>query len=190
MTDEKNITPTVEQPTTASAENKVFTQEEVERLVQSEADRRVNLAQQKWQKETTKKLTQAEKLAQMSQEDQYKFKLEQKEHELEQKEREFTLRDNKIAAMKVLSDREIPADLVDFIVNEDADVMKANIDLLDKYIKQAVSAQVTKRMASPTPKAGLGINTEMTKESFAKMSITQRNELFATNRELYNKLKD
>lgn len=190
MTDDKITTPTVDQPTTTPAESKVYTSEEVDRLVQSEADRRVNLAQQKWQKETSKKLTQAEKLSQMSKEDQYQFKLEQKEAELEAKEREFTLRDNKIAAMKVLSDKEIPADLVDFVVNEDADVMKANIDMLDKYIKQAVAAQVTKRMSSPTPKAGLGISTDLTKDGFAKMSITQRNELYQTNRDLYNKLKD
>ena len=187
MTEEKNIT-TIEQPTTVPAENKVYTSEEVERLVQSETDRRVNQAQQKWQKETTKKLTQAEKLSKMSKEDQYQYKLEQKEAELEAKEREFILRDNKIAAMKVLSDKEIPADLVDFVVHEDADVMKSNIDLLDKYIKQAVATQVTKRMSSPTPKAGLGISTELTPEAFNKMTSAERNELYKNSRELYNKL--
>ena len=164
---------------------KVYTEDEVNRL----ADQRVSQARSRWDKETTKKVSQAEKLAAMSQEDQYKFKLEQKEAELEAKEREFTLRDNKIAAMKVLSDKEIPADLVDFVVHEDADTMKANIDKLDKFIKQAVAAQVTKRLASPTPKAGLSTSTEVNKDMFNNMSATQRQELFTSNRDLYNKLK-
>lgn len=182
-------TTTIEQPTTATADAKSYTAEEVEKLVQAEADRRVNQARDKWQKETSKKLTEAEKLAKMSAEEQFQYRLEQKEAELASKEREFMLRDNKIAAMKVLSDKEIPADLVDFVVNEDADIMKSNIDKLEKYIKQAVASQVTKRMASSTPRAGLGANTEITKEVFDKMTMAQRTELYNTNRELYNKLK-
>lgn len=188
MEDTNIITTTTEKPTTEGAP-KSYSQEEVNQLLQAETDRRVSQALSKKDKEYSKKLSQAEKLAQMSQEDQYKFKLEQKEAELEAKEREFTLRDNKIAAMKVLSDKEIPADLVDFVVHEDADTMKANIDRLDKYIKQAVAAQVTKRLASPTPKSGLSTSTEISKEAFSKMSLTQRNELFESNRDLYNKLK-
>jgi hypothetical protein len=179
-----NITNTTEQAPVTTESVKMYTQEEL----QAEADRRVTQALQKKEKEMGKKLTEAEKLAKMSTEDQYKYKLEQKEAELMSKEKEYTLRDNKIAAMKVLSEKEIPADLVDFVVNEDADVMMANINTLDKYIKTAVANQVKARLASPTPTKGLPSNTEMSRAEFDKLPFAKKVELQTNNRELYNKL--
>lgn len=190
MEENKTITEQTTQTQSTTEASKVYTQEEVEKLVQSEADRRVNQALSKKDREMAKKLTEAEKLAKMSEEDKYRYQLEQKEIELAAKEREFTLRDNKIAAMKVLSEKGIPADLVDFVVHEDADSMMVNINKIDKYIKDAVAAQVKTRLASPTPKAGLSNDTELTPESFKKMSYSQRLELYNTNKDLYNKLSD
>lgn len=188
MEENKQTTTTSTEPNTAP-ENKTYSQDEVDKLIQAEADRRVSQALAKKEREISRKLTEAEKLAKMSEEDKYKYQLEQKEQELAAKEREFTLRDNKIAAMKVLSEKEIPAELVDFVVAEDAEVMKGNIDKLDRFIKQAVAAQVKARLASPSPAKGLSNSTEaITKESFAKMSYSQKMELYQTNRELYNKL--
>lgn len=184
--EENKQTITTEQPNTEAS--KVYTQEEVEKLVQSEADRRVNQALSKKEREMAKKLTEAEKLGKMSEEEKFRYQLEQKEAELTAKEREFTLRDNKIAAMKVLSEREIPADLVEFIVHEDADTMMANINLLDKHIKAAVANQVKARLGGAAPKTGLNNNAELTTEQFNKMTYAQRVELSQNNPELYKKL--
>ena len=178
-------TTTVTEPTVTTPETgKMYTQEEL----QAEADRRVNQALQKKEREMGKKLTEAEKLSKMSTEDQYKYKLEQKEAELASKEKEYILRDNKIAAMKVLSEKEIPADLVDFVVNEDAEIMMTNINTLDKFIKTAVANQVKARLASPTPTKGLPSNTEITRAEFDKLSFAKKVELRTNNTELYNKL--
>lgn len=165
-------------------EKKTYTEEELNRL----ADQRVSQARSRWEKETTKKLTEAQKLAAMSQEDQYKYKLEQKEIELAAKEREFNLKESKIEGMKILAEREIAADLVEFIVHEDADIMMANINQLDKFIKATVAAQVKARLGGSAPKTGLNNNAEMTKEQFAKLTYTQRIELNQNNPELYKKL--
>jgi hypothetical protein len=189
MAEEVKTNTTNDQVHTETApESKVYTQAEIEKLIEAETDRKVTLAKSRWDKETSKKLTEAEKLAKMSQEDQYKYQLEQKEAQLAAKEREFTLRDNKIAAMKVLSEKEIPADLVDFVVNEDAETMMDNINKLDKYIKTAVANQIKARLASPTPKVGSGINKEYTKESFSKLSLSQQQQLANSNPELYKEL--
>lgn len=187
MEENKQTTPT-EQPTTEQAAAKTYSQDEVEKLIQSEADRRVNQAMSKKEREMAKKLTEAEKLAKMSEEDKYRYQLEQKEAELLQKEREFTLRDNKIAAMKVMSEKSLPVELVDFVVDEDADRMDQNIKMLDKYIKAAIANEVKARLASPTPKAGLPTDTEYSKESFAKLGYKERLELQRNNPELYKKL--
>lgn len=174
--------------TEEAAANKTYSQAEVDAMIQSEADRRVNQAMSKKEREMAKKLTEAEKLAKMSEEDKYRYQLEQKEQELAAKEREFTLRDNKIAAMKVMAEKSLPVELVDFVVNEDANIMDANIKLLDKYIKNAIASEVKTRLASPTPKAGLASDTEYTKESFAKMGYKERLDLQRNNPELYKKL--
>ena len=184
MAEQTINTNTTEQAAATTEPVKTYTQEEL----QAESDRRVNQARSKWEKETSKKLTEAEKLGKMSQEDQLKYQLEQKEAQLVAKEREFTLRDNKIAAMKALSEKEIPADLVDFVVNEDAETMFENINKLDKYIKAAVANQIKARLASPTPKVGSGINNEYTKETFTKLSLAQQQQLATNNPELYKEL--
>lgn len=185
--EENKQTTTAEQTTTAP-ETKTYSQEEFEKALQSETDRRVSMALQKKEKEMSKKLSEAEKLAKMSEEDKFRYQLEQKEQELAAKEREFLLRDNKMAAMKVLADKEIPVDLVEFVVAEDADVMNANINKLDKYIKNAVAAQVKARLASSTPTKGLTTNNEMTKEAFNQLSFPEKLALRESNIELYNKM--
>lgn len=173
---------------TVPAEGKVYTQADLDKLIQVESDRKVSLAQNRWTKETNKKLTEAQKLASMSQEDQFKYQLEQKEAELTAKEKEFAVKENKIEAMKILSQKQIPAELVDFVVSEDAETMMSNINLLDKHIKDMVAAQVKAKLASPTPKAGLGATEALTPESFSKMNYTQRMEIYNSNPELYKKL--
>lgn len=173
---------------TVSAEGKVYTQAELEKLIQAESDRKVSLAQSRWQKETSKKLTEAEKLAKMSEEDKFKYQLEQKELELAAKEKEFALKSNKIEAMKVLSQKQIPAELVDFVVSEDAETMMANINLLDKHIKEIVAAQVKTKLAGSAPKASTSSTEALTPESFNKMTYSQRMEIYSSNPELYKKL--
>lgn len=181
-------TNTVEPNQTVPAEGKVYTQAELEKLIQAESDRKVSLAQSRWQKETSKKLTEAEKLAKMSEEDKFKYQLEQKELELAAKEKEFALKSNKIEAMKVLSQKQIPAELVDFVVSEDAETMMANINLLDKHIKDMVAAQVKARLGGSAPKASTSTTEALTPESFNKMTYGQRMELYSSNPELYKKL--
>jgi len=169
-------------------EGKVYTQAEIDQIVQSESDRKVTLALQRKDKEMNKKLTEAQKLASMSQEDQFKYQLEQKEIELTNKEKEFALKENKIEAMKVLSQKEIPAELVDFVVSEDAETMMLNINLLDKHIKNMVAAQVKAKLASPTPKVNAGSIDALTPEAFNKLTYPQRMEIYTSSPELYKKL--
>jgi len=174
--------------TTDQPAAKSYTQEDVDKLIQIESDRRVTQALNRKEKELSKKLTEAEKLAKMSEEDKYRYQLEQKEAELAAKEKEFTLRDNKIAAMKVLSEKEMSANLVDFIVHEDAEVMFENINKLEKYVKSIVASQIKSRLASTTPKVGTGLSKEFTKETFAKLSLAQQAQLASNNPELYKEL--
>lgn len=103
-------------------------------------------------------------------------------------EREFNLAQNKLEASKVMANRGLPIEFVDYIVAEDADTMLENINTFEKAFKAAVSDAVTKKMASPSPKDSSVKQTGLTKEEFKKMNLAQQAELYRTNPALYKEL--
>ena len=68
-------------------EPKTYTQEEVDKLLQSEADRRVSEALKKQAKKNEEKVREAEKLAKMSADEKYEYELEQREKAIQAKEK-------------------------------------------------------------------------------------------------------
>ena len=167
---------------------KTYTESEVQALLQSESDRRVSSALKKQQKEFETKMAEAEKLKAMDENQRKEYEYTQKLQELEQREREFTVAQNKLEATKVLANRELPIEFVDYIVAEDADTMMENINTFERVFKAAVADAVAKKIASPAPKGGSVKQTGMTKEEFRKLSVAQQSELFRTNPELYRQM--
>lgn len=156
-----------------------------EKELQSEVDRRVNQALNKIKKENSEKLKEAEKLARMNEQEKYEYELEQREKAIAEKEKQLNLAENKAEAMKVLNDRGLNAGLVDFIVSDNAEDMKANIDLLDKYFKASVKAEVEKRLQTKTPKRNLPLDETMDKEKFNKLTSSELMELKKNNPDLF-----
>lgn len=167
---------------------KTYTEEEVQALLQQEGDRRVSSAQKKWQKDLENKMAEAEKLRNMDESQRKEYEYEQKLHELEDREREFAITQNKLEATKVLANRNLPVEFVDYIVAEDAETMMANITTFEKLFNSAVADAVAKRIASPAPKTGSAKQTGLTREEFKKLNIQQQAEIYRTNPELYKQL--
>lgn len=167
---------------------KTYTEEEVQDLLQKEADRRVSSALKKQQKEFESKMVEAEKLKSMDESQRKEYEYEQKLQELETREKEFAIAQNKLEATKVLANRDLPIEFVDYIVAEDAETMMENINVFEKAFKSAVADAVAKRIASPTPKTGQVKQTGLTREDFKKLSISQQSELYRSNPELYKQL--
>lgn len=174
--------------TTENNTPKTYTQEEVDKLLQQEGDRRVTEALKKVEKKNQDKVKEAQRLAQMNEQEKYEYQLQQREEAIKAKEKELSLAENKNEASKILSEKGISLSLVDFVVADDADTMKANIDLLDKAFKASVKAEVEKRLGSNNPKKNLQSEGSITKEQFRKMNIAQQSELFKTNPDLYKRL--
>ena len=187
MNNENTMTGAVEE-TTATEQEKTYTQAEVDELLQREGDRRVTAALQKQEKKNAEKMREAEKLAAMNEQEKFQYQLEQREKAIEEKERALSLAENKNAASKILADKGISLSLVDFVVAEDAETMNANINLLDTAFKASVKAEVERRLGSNTPKRNLPPDEALTKESFAKLSLAKQQELFNENPTLYNSL--
>ena len=174
--------------TTENNTPKTYTQEEVDKLLQQEGDRRVTEALKKAEKKNQDKVKEAQRLAQMNEQEKYEYQLQQREEAIKAKEKELSLAENKNEASKILAEKGISLSLVDFVVADDADTMKANIDLLDKAFKASVKAEVEKRLGSNNPKKNLQSEGSITKEQFRKMNIAQQSELFKTNPDLYKRL--
>lgn len=173
---------------TGEATAKTYTEEEVQALLQKEADRRVSSALKKQQKDFENKMAEAEKLKSMDETQRKDYEYNQKLQELEQRERDFTVAQNKLEATKVMANRGLPVEFVDYIVAEDAETMLENINVFERAFKSAVSDAVSKKISAPSPKNGAPQQTGMTREEFKKLNISQQAEIYRTNPKLYEQL--
>ena len=170
------------------AVEKTYTESEVQALLQREGDRRVSSALKKQQKEFEKQTAEADKLRNMDESQRKEYEYTQRLQELENKEHEFAIAQNKLEATKVMANRELPIEFVDYIVAEDAETMMENITTFERAFKSAVADAVAKKIASPAPKTGSAKQAGMTKEEFRKLSIAQQTEIFRSNPELYKQM--
>lgn len=184
----KGSTAETETGTGESTEKKTYTEEEVQRLLQQEGDRRVSQALKKQKQELEHKAAEAEKLRTMDEAQRKEYEYECKVKELEEREHEFNLTQNKLEATKVLANRGLPIDFVSYIVAEDADTMMENINAFEKAFKAAVADEVAKKISSPPPKGGSASQKGLTRDEFKKLNLQQQAEIYRTNPELYRQL--
>ncbi len=144
------------------------TQEELDKLLQSNADQRVTAAlktaKQTWEQEKQAAIQAAEdeakKLAGLSAEEQQKIKDDKYKADLEAREKALSQRELKIEAINVLSEKKLPVSFADLLLSSDAENTKKNIDTFETAFRQAVQDGVTERLKSPTPKGGGKGNVE------------------------------
>lgn len=173
---------------TTGTETKTYTQEEVDKMLQSEVDRRITSALKKQAKNNEAKIKEAQKLAQMNESEKFQYELEQREKAIAEKEKALALAENKNEAGKILADKGLSLSLVDFVVAEDAETMNSNIRLLEKAFKDSVKREVEKRLGSSAPKKNLPPDETITKEQAKKMTIIERQNLLTNNPDLYAQL--
>lgn len=164
---------------------KTYTQEEVMKLLQSETDKKVTQAL----KTQAKKYEREMSLSKLDDNAREKAEKDNRIAELEEQLKAFEIEKNKSELKSVLAARGLSAVFADIIkVTDNLEESQANIDKLDKEFKAAVTAEVEKRLAGNPPKGNGSGTTEITKESFRQMSLSQQAEVYRTNKELYNKL--
>lgn len=174
-----------ETETTQETESKVFTQDEVLKLLQSESDRRVTQALAKQKKEYERKLS----LSNLDENERAKAEKDNRIAELEEQLAAFQIERNRSELKSVLSSRGLSAEFADIIsINDDIEASQANIETLDRLFKAAVKAEVEKRLAGNAPRGNGGSTAEITKETAKKMSLKELSELASKQPEVYNKL--
>lgn len=172
--------------TNENTETKTYTQEEVMALLQSETDKRVTAALKTQQKKYEKQLS----LSKLDGDEREKAEKDSRIAELEEQLAQFQIEKNKSELKSVLGARGLSAEFADIIsISDDITASQANIDKLDKLFKDAVKAEVEKRLAGNAPKGnGSNITGEITKEQFRQMPLSQQSALYKNDPELYKKL--
>ncbi len=166
-------------------EEKTFTQEEVLKLIQSEADKRVSQALKTQQKKYEKQLS----LSQLDGDAREKAEKDNKIAELQEQLAAFQIERNKSELKSVLSSRGLSAEFADIVaIGDDLEEAQANIDKLDRLFKAAVKIEVEKRLAGSAPKGNSQADVKLTKETAKKMSLAEMNKLLETNPELFKEL--
>ena len=166
---------------------KVYTQEEVLKLIQSETDKRVNQALATQKKKYEKQLS----LSKLDDDERAKAEKDNRIAELEEMIQQMNIANNKSELKSVLSSRGLSAEFADIItITDDIEASQANIDALDRLFKAAVKAEVEKRLAATggNVKGNTTQTGEITKETAKKLSMAEMNDLAKNNPELFNKL--
>jgi hypothetical protein len=183
MAENENVNEVVETTTTENEQPKTYSEEEVQALLQREADRRVSSALAKQKKDYEKKLS----LAKLDEEQRAAAEKDARIEELQARLAEFEVEKNRSELKSVLSSRGLSAEFADLIqITDDLTESQDKIDRLDKLFKAAVAEEVKKRLASNNPNVGTA-NGDGGK-TFKEMSLAEKSALYQSNPELYKKL--
>lgn len=161
-------------------------QAEFDRRVQKAIQTAVANAQKKWKTLTDTKVSEAEKLAQMTSEEKEKYRADKAEKELADLRRQIALGDMAKTARKLLSDEQItvPDEIIMNLVCDDAEKTKAAVEAFAQVFKDAVQAAVKEALRGNPPKTGTG--AAMTKEQIlAVKDRTERQRLIKENMNLF-----
>ena len=189
---EEKINNTTTEETTEEA--KTYTAEEVDALLQSEADRRVTSAMKKKEREIAalKKQIENEKtLSQLDEESRATAEKDMKIAELEGQLKDFQMAQTKNEVMKVLNARGLSAEFADMLaIGTDTEEAQQMIDSFDKLFKKEVAREVKARLAetSAVPQIADAMSGKMTREQFNKLSIAEQQAMYNSDPELVKNL--
>ena len=163
-------------------------QAEFDRRVQKAIDTAVTNAQSKWKALHDDKLSEAEKLAKMTNEEKSAYRVSQLEKELQAFKEKDTLAEMSKTARKMLSEDGItvPDELLAHLVSMDAEDTKKAVQAFSKLFSDAVQDAVKDKLKGNPPKRGTGSNGNITREQIlAIKNPSERQRMIAEHMELF-----
>ena len=162
---------------------------------QAEFDRRVNKAiktavdnaQKKWKTVTDDKVSEAEKLAQMTGEEKEKYRADKAEKELAALKKQIALGDMASTARKMLAEKQITVsdDIINNLVSDDAEKTKNAVESFAFAFDEAVQAGIKAALKGEPPKQGAASKT-ITKEQIMQIqNRAERQKLIAEHQDLF-----
>ena len=157
MNDNKQITPLVNTADSGNKEDtnnagKTFTQADMDNLAGKIRGEEKAKNDQAIKDAVANALAEYDRQAKLTEEEREKEAKSKREAELKQREDDITLRERRLEAQELLSAKNIPIDLVDFVVDLDANKTKENVEKLAKTYNKSVETGVTDKLKGTPPK--------------------------------------
>lgn len=156
MEDNKQITQPVNTADTGKTEDnkagKTFTQADMDNLAGKIRGEEKAKNDQAIKDAVAQAIAEERRQAKLSEEEREKEAKTKREAELKEREDNITLRENRVKAQEMLAKKNIPIDLVDFVVDLDATKMEEKIDTLAKTYNKSVETGVTDKLKGNPPK--------------------------------------
>jgi Arc/MetJ family transcription regulator len=171
-------------PTDPKPPAKMYTQEEVEKMMKDRVAREKKAAEEA--------LEEAKKLAKMNEDEKAKYELEKLQRELAEYKKKDAFNGLSKEASKMLSEQNIHADdeLLAFVVKGDAEATKLAVDSFVALVNTKISDGVKQALSGTPPKASIttvgGAKNPFSKEHF---NLTEQGRLKKEDPERYKILK-
>ena len=157
MEDNKNTTQgtnTANVPTNEdkNAGNKTFSQTDMDNLAGKIRSEEKAKNDQAIKEAVANAIAEYDRQAKLTEEEREKEAKSKREAELKTREEKITLRERKLQAKELLQEKNIPTELVDFVIELDETKTKENIEKLAKSYNKAVETGVTDKLKGTPPK--------------------------------------
>lgn len=160
------------------AQKKLYTDDDVDKLI--------NRKFAEWQAKKDQEIDEAQKLAEMNEQQKSDYKLQKLQKELDEYKNRETLSEMAKTARAILSEQNIniPDELVSVLVTTDADTTSANVKAFAKAFQTAVSQAVEQKITHKEPKTGK-LKTITKDDIMAIKDTATRQKAIAENIELF-----
>ena len=154
MSEEINATVSTESTETVDTQENVDTvqEEKHERtFTRAEIGKMLSAERSKWEAEQEAKENEAKKLARMNADEKQKYQLDQREQELADREKAIARKELTTEAKAMLSERDLPVELVNVVDLTSAETVSESITSIQKAWEESVQKGVSERMKGSAP---------------------------------------
>lgn len=154
MSEEINATVSTESTETVDTQGNVDTvqEEKHERtFTRAEIGKMLSAERSKWEAEQEAKENEAKKLAKMNADEKQKYQLDQREQELADREKAVARKELTAEAKAMLSERDLPVELVNVVDLTSAETVSESITSIQKAWEESVQKGVSERMKGSAP---------------------------------------
>lgn len=154
MSEEINATVSTESTETVDTQGNVDTvqEEKHERtFTRAEIGKMLSAERSKWEAEQEAKENEAKKLSKMNADEKQKYQLDQREQELADREKAIARKELTAEAKAMLSERDLPVELVNVVDLTSAETVSESITSIQKAWEESVQKGVSERMKGSAP---------------------------------------
>ncbi|APD21734.1 phage capsid and scaffold [Streptococcus pneumoniae] len=154
MSEEINATVSTESTETVDTQGNVDSvqEEKHERtFTRAEIGKMLSAERSKWEAEQEAKENESKKLAKMNADEKQKYQLDQREQELADREKAIARKELTAEAKAMLSERDLPVELVNVVDLTSAETVSESITSIQKAWEESVQKGVSERMKGSAP---------------------------------------